>query len=245
MGKALVIVESPAKIKTLKKFLGPQYFFESSVGHIRDLPQKGFGIDVENDFEPDYVTLPDKKEVIKKLQEAAKKADQVFLSPDPDREGEAIAWHIASILPEGTQIKRATFQAITKDAVQQSLANPRDIDMDLVNAQQARRLLDRIVGYKISPILTRKVGRGKQGSSAGRVQSVALKLVVDREKEIDAFQPVEYWNLGAELQGKEMSRSFTASLYSVDGLKVEKEKQEKECFLISNAKTALQIAEKL
>src|SRR3990167_11032994 len=245
MGKALVIVESPAKIKTLKKFLGPKYIFESSVGHIRDLPQKGFGIDVEHDFEPEYVTLPDKKEVIKKLQEAAKKVDQVFLSPDPDREGEAIAWHIASILPKGTKIKRAAFQAITKDAVQHALDHPRDIDMDLVDAQQARRLLDRIVGYKISPILTRKVGRGKQGSSAGRVQSVALKLVVDREKEIDAFIPVEYWNLGAELQGKGMSRPFAASLYSVDGLKVEKEKQEKEFFLIPDKKTATQIAEKL
>lgn len=244
-GKALVIVESPAKIKTLKKFLGPNYFFESSVGHIRDLPQKGFGIDVEHDFEPEYVTLPDKKEVIKKLQAAAKEADQVFLSPDPDREGEAIAWHIASILPKGTKIKRAAFQAITKDAVQYSLSHPRDIDMDLVDAQQARRLLDRIVGYKISPILTRKVARGRQGSSAGRVQSVALKLVVDREKEIDAFIPVEYWNLGAELQGKEMSRSFTAALYSVDGLKVEKEKQQKECFLIADAKTATLIADKL
>ena len=246
MGKALVIVESPAKIKTIRKFLGPHYIFESSVGHIRDLPQKEFGIDVEHDFEPKYVTMPDKKDVIKKLQQAAAKADIVYLAPDPDREGEAIAWHIASILPKGTKIKRTAFQSITKDAVEYSLAHPRDIDMDLVDAQQARRLLDRIVGYKISPILTRRVKRGSQGSSAGRVQSVALKLVVDREKEIDAFNPVEYWNIGAVLEGPSIDRPFLASLHTVDGLKVEKEKaNNKECFLIPDAKTATGIVQKL
>lgn len=246
MGKALVIVESPAKIKTLKKFLGSQFIFESSVGHIRDLPQKEFGIDTENDFDPKYVTMADKKDVIKKLQDAAKKADIVYLSPDPDREGEAIAWHIASILPKGTKIKRTAFQSITKTAVQESLDNPRDIDMDLVNAQQARRMLDRIVGYKISPILTRKVKRGRHGTSAGRVQSVALKLVVDREKDIDAFNPIEYWNIGTELEPKgKDEKSFSASLYSVDGLKVEKEKGNKECFLISNQKTAETVTNKL
>lgn len=246
MGKSLVIVESPAKIKTLKKFLGPHYIFESSIGHIRDLPQKEFGIDTDHDFEPKYVTLSDKKEVIKKLQDAAKKADIVYLSPDPDREGEAIAWHIASILPKSTKIKRAPFQSITKSAVEEALENPRDIDMDLVDAQQARRLLDRIVGYKISPILTRKVKRGRHGTSAGRVQSVALKLVVDREKAIDAFVPVEYWNLGAILQPKvKGERPFPATLYSVGGLRVEKEKGEKECFLISNEKTAQEIADRL
>ena len=246
MGKALVIVESPAKIKTLKKCLGANYFFESSVGHIRDLPQKGFGIDIENDFEPTYATLPDKKEVIQKLQAAAKKADIVYLSSDPDREGEAIAWHIASILPKGTKIKRASFQSITKDVVRQALENPRDIDMDLVDAQQARRLLDRIVGYKISPILTRRVKRGRSGTSAGRVQSVALKLVVDREREIDAFTPIEYWNLAALLAPKSGEKSFTAALYSVDNLKVEKEKVDgKECFLIPNEKTASEISAKL
>jgi DNA topoisomerase-1 len=246
MGKALVIVESPAKIKTLKKFLGSNFIFESSIGHIRDLPQREFGIDIENDFEPKYVTLADKKDVIKKLQDAAKKADIVYLSPDPDREGEAIAWHIASILPKGTKMKRTAFQSITKAAVQESLDNPRDIDMDLVNAQQARRLLDRIVGYKISPILTRKVKRGSHGSSAGRVQSVALKLVVDREKEIDAFNPVEYWNIGALLDTKgKGERPFAAALYSVEGLKVEKEKGNKECYLISNGQTAKQISDRL
>ncbi|HSX10415.1 MAG TPA: type I DNA topoisomerase [Chlamydiales bacterium] len=245
MGKALVIVESPAKIKTLKKFLGPHYIFESSIGHIRDLPQKEFGIDVENDFEPKYVTLADKKEVIKKLQDAAKKADIVYLSPDPDREGEAIAWHIASILPKGTKYKRTPFQSITKDAVQEALEHPRDIDMDLVNAQQTRRLLDRIVGYKISPILTRKVKRGRHGSSAGRVQSVALKLVVDREKAIDAFIPVEYWNISTLLQPKTGDRTFPALLFSVNELRVEKERGNKECFLISDAQTAKQITDKL
>lgn len=246
MGKSLVIVESPAKIKTLRKFLGPNYFFESSIGHIRDLPQKGFGIDVDNDFEPTYVTMPDKKDVIKKLQEAAKKADVVYLSPDPDREGEAIAWHIASILPKNTKIKRTAFQSITKDAVQQALAHPRDIDMDLVDAQQARRLLDRIVGYKISPILTRKVKRGRNGSSAGRVQSVALKLVVDREKEIDAFAPVEYWTLSTLLLSPESDRPFNAFLHSVDGLRVEKEKSgDKPCFLIPDKQTADQLVSRL
>lgn len=244
MAKALVIVESPAKIKTLKKFLGPNFIFESSIGHIRDLPQREFGIDIENDFEPKYVTLSDKKEVIEKLKAAAKKADIVYLSPDPDREGEAIAWHIASILPKGTKMKRTPFQSITKEAVQSALDNPRDIDMDLVNAQQARRLLDRIVGYKISPILARKVKRGRSGSSAGRVQSVALKLVVDREKEIDAFIPVEYWNIGATLQPKG-ERSFLSALFTVNGLKVEKEKGAKECYLIPDGKTAKQITSRL
>jgi DNA topoisomerase-1 len=245
MAKFLVIVESPAKIKTLRKFLGSDYFFESSVGHIRDLPQREFGIDLENDFEPKYVTLPDKQEVIRKLQAAAKKAEIVFLSPDPDREGEAIAWHIASILPKGTHCQRTSFQSITKQAVQEALAHPRAIDMDLVNAQQARRLLDRIVGYKISPILTRKVKGGKSGISAGRVQSVALKLVVDREKEIEAFVPVEYWTLAAHLSPDRKDKPFLATLHTVQGLKVEKEKGEKPCFLIPDEQTAHELSAKL
>lgn len=224
MAKTLVIVESPAKIKTLKKILGPQYFFESSVGHIRDLPKKGFGIDMENHFEPEYTTMPEKKEVIEKLKKAAKQADMVYLSPDPDREGEAIAWHIAHILPKNTKIKRVTFNEITKDAVTEALKHPRDIDQPLVNAQQARRLLDRIVGYKISPILMRRVQGSRDGGlSAGRVQSVALKMVVDREKEIEAFLPVEYWNIGAHLQTAIQEKSFSAHLHSVDGKKIEKE----------------------
>src|SRR3984957_6234666 len=174
MAKSLIIVESPAKIKTLKKFLGPDYIFESSIGHIRDLPEKEFGIDIENDFEPTYQTLPSKKKVIAKLISAAKKCKTVYLSPDPDREGEAIAWHISEILPKGTDFKRVTFNAITKDAVLDALKTPRSIDHALVDAQQARRLLDRIVGYKISPILMRKVQGARDGGlSAGRVQSVA------------------------------------------------------------------------
>ncbi len=247
MEKALIIVESPTKIKTLKKFLGPNYIFESSLGHIRDLPQKGFGIDVENDFEPQYEIMEDKKEVIQKLKKAAKLVDVVYLSPDPDREGEAIAWHIASILPPGTKIKRTTFNSITKDAVLDALKHPRDIDQGLVDAQQARRLLDRIVGYKISPILTRRVQGGNRGGlSAGRVQSVALKLVVDREKEIEAFIPVEYWNIGSILQTKREENAFRAYLYSVGGKRVEKEKiAGKDVFTIPDEKTAKDIVHKL
>lgn len=247
MGKKLIIVESPTKIKTLKKFLGRDYFFESSVGHVRDLPQKGFGIDVEHDFEPMYAVLPDKKEVIQKLKKAAKEADIVYLSPDPDREGEAIAWHIAALLPPGTKYKRVTFHAITRDAVTEALKHPRDINQALVDAQQARRLLDRIVGYKISPILTRRVQGSRDGGlSAGRVQSVALKLVVDREKEIDHFLPIEYWNIGAQLQTNSKEPAFGSYLYSVDGKRVEKTPlPDKEVFTIGSKKEADVIVHKL
>ncbi len=247
MKKPLIIVESPSKIKTLKKFLGTKYHVESSVGHIRDLPKKGFGIDIENNFEPTYATLEDKKEVIQKLKKVAKESSIVYLSPDPDREGEAIAWHIASILPPGTKSQRVTFNELTKDAVVEALEHPRAIDQALVDAQQARRLLDRIVGYKISPILTRRVQGSRDGGlSAGRVQSVALKLVVDREKEIEAFKPVEYWNIFAQLSGKKNEKSFTATLFSVGGKKVEKEAIEgKDVFLIPNEKTAHDLLSKL
>lgn len=247
MVKALVIVESPAKIKTLRKFLGPNYILESSVGHIIDLPQKEFGIDVEKDFEPTYVTMPDKQQVIQNLKKAAKEVDVVYLCPDPDREGEAIAWHIASILPKKIQIQRATFNAITKDAVLEALSHPREIDMSLVNAQQTRRLLDRIVGYKISPILSRRVQRRTGPLSAGRVQSVALKLVVDREKEIEAFKPIEYWDIAAFLHVQEVPNSdFEAYLHSVDGKRVEKEPSEgKEVFLINNQQIAEEIVQRL
>jgi DNA topoisomerase-1 len=247
MQKALIIVESPTKIKTLKKFLGRGYFFESSVGHIRDLPKKGFGIDVEHDFEPQYATLPEKKEVIEKLKKAAKEVDVVYLSPDPDREGEAIAWHIASILPKNTKIKRVTFNEFTKDAVLEALKHPREIDQALVDAQQARRLLDRIVGYKISPILMRRVQGARDGGlSAGRVQSVALKLVVDRETEIEAFVPVEYWNIGAILDTKKGEGLFRANLYSVDGKRVDKEPVPgKDLYTIPNKEVAQSITAKL
>lgn len=246
-GKSLIIVESPAKIKTIKKFLGNDFLYESSVGHIRDLPKKEFGIDIEGDFDPKYVTMEDKEDVIKKLQKAAKQVDTVYLSPDPDREGEAIAWHIANILPEGTKCVRATFHSITKNAVLDALNNPRDINRDLVDAQQARRCLDRIVGYSISPLLNRRIQRGREGAvSAGRVQSVALKLVVDREKEIEAFIPVEYWNILADLKESSHERNYQANLYSVDGKRVEKEAVEgKNFFLIPNEETAKGVVERI
>jgi len=218
--------------KTLRKILGAGFLFESSVGHVRDLPQKGFGIDVDADFEPQYEVLPDKEKVVQKLIAAAKKADVVYLSPDPDREGEAIAWHISQLLPKGTQIKRAAFNSITKAEVERALQETSDINFSLVDAQQARRLLDRIVGYKVSPILARKVARGRRvdgGLSAGRVQSVALMLVVDREKEIDAFIPMEYWTITALL--KDGGKEFKATLHTIDGEKVEKE-------TVPNEKTA-------
>ncbi|MBS4169011.1 type I DNA topoisomerase [Parachlamydia sp. AcF125] len=240
MGKALIIVESPAKIKTLKKFLGPNYIFESSIGHIRDLPEKEFGIDVDHDFEPKYVIMPDKEKVIANLRKAAKNVDTVYLSPDPDREGEAIAWHITQILPNSTRIKRVSFNSITKEAVIKALESPREIDFALVNAQQARRLLDRIVGYKISPILNRRIQRGKEGFvSAGRVQSVALKMVVDREKAIEIFKPVEYWNLGAILKTEKEPKNFRANLHSIGGKRIEKELVEgKEVVVVDNKEKA-------
>lgn len=243
MKKSLIIVESPAKIKTLKKFLGDDFLIESSVGHIRDLPQKEFGIDLEHNFDPTYVTMPGKEEVIARLKKAAKECDTVYLSPDPDREGEAIAWHISQILPPKTKFKRVSFNAITKEAVLTALKNPREIDYALVNAQQARRLLDRIVGYKISPLLNRKIQRGV---SAGRVQSVALKLVVDREKEIIAFIPIEYWNLGALFKTEEEAKVFKANLYSVEGRRVEKEDKEGKGYcLIGNKEKADEIRHRL
>ncbi len=246
MKKPLIIVESPAKIKTLKKFLGAKYNFTSSVGHIRDLPQNEFGIDTEKTFDPTYVNLPDKKDVIDKLKKMAKEAEIVYLCPDPDREGESIAWHISAILPKRAKHKRVTFNSITKNEVLQALKSPRDINMGLVDAQQARRLLDRIVGYKISPILSKKIKRGKSGTSAGRVQSVALKFVVDREKEIEKFKPVEYWTIKAFLKRNSKEKSFESILYSIDGKKIEKEKKDnpKVC-TIDNQKKAKEIEQKL
>ncbi|MEX1012617.1 MAG: type I DNA topoisomerase [Waddliaceae bacterium] len=246
--KALIIVESPAKIKTLMKLLGNEYAYESSIGHIRDLPEKDFGIDIENDFEPKYVTMPDKENVIKALQSAAKKSEMVFLSPDPDREGEAIAWHILQILPEGTKTQRVTFNSLTKKTVLEAIEHPRELDLNLVNAQQARRLLDRIVGYKISPLLNRRLHRGREGFvSAGRVQSIALIFVVDREKEIEAFVPVEYWNLAALLQKMKSEQNLRASLYSVDDKKVVKENPDnkEDLFLIPNKDVADLVLKKM
>ncbi|MCB1114105.1 MAG: type I DNA topoisomerase [Chlamydiia bacterium] len=247
MGKSLIIVESPAKIKTLKKILGDNFLFESSVGHIRDLPPKEFGIDFENNFEPTYVTMEGKESVIQKLKKAAKGVDKVILASDPDREGEAISWHTKEILPKNTKTERVTFNSITKEAVVKALENPREIDEALVSAQQARRLLDRIVGYKISPILNRRIQRGKEGFvSAGRVQSVALKLVVDREREIEAFKPQEYWTLSALLSPNPQEKEFKATLFSVDGKKVEKEAVEgKDVTLIPDQKTAEKLLDRM
>ena len=197
MADKLIIVESPAKANTIKKFLGGSTKVMASMGHIRDLPKSKMGIDIEHDFEPEYINIRGKGDLIKSLKKEAKNAKQVYLATDPDREGEAIAWHLAHILeiPEDSDC-RVTFNEITKETVKESIKKPRKIDMNLTDAQQARRVLDRIVGYKISPVLWKKVRRGL---SAGRVQSVAVKLIVDREEEIEKFIPEEYWNIYAKL----------------------------------------------
>ncbi len=198
MAKYLVIVESPAKVKTIKKFLGSNYEVAASYGHIRDLPKSTMGIDIENDYEPKYITIRGKGDKLAELRKQVKKAEKVFLATDPDREGEAISWHLSKALKlENKKTYRITFNEITKNAVKESLKNPREIDMDLVDAQQARRILDRMVGYSISPVLWAKI---KRGLSAGRVQSVALRMICDREDEINAFIPEEYWTLDAELK---------------------------------------------
>ena len=211
MAKYLVIVESPAKVKTIKKFLGKNYEVVASNGHVRDLPKSQMGIDIENDFEPKYITIRGKGDILAKLRKEAKKADKVYLATDPDREGEAISWHLSKALKlEGKDVNRISFNEITQSAVKASLKQPRDIDMNLVNAQQARRILDRMVGYKISPLLWAKV---KRGLSAGRVQSVALRIICDREEEINAFIPEEYWTLDAELSVKGERKTLLAKFY--------------------------------
>ncbi|MCL7601802.1 toprim domain-containing protein, partial [Staphylococcus aureus] len=189
----LVIVESPAKAKTIEKYLGKKYKVIASMGHVRDLPRSQMGVDTEDNYEPKYITIRGKGPVVKELKKHAKKAKNVFLASDPDREGEAIAWHLSKILElEDSKENRVVFNEITKDAVKESFKNPREIEMNLVDAQQARRILDRLVGYNISPVLWKKV---KKGLSAGRVQSVALRLVIDRENEIRNFKPEEYWTI--------------------------------------------------
>lgn len=207
MAKNLVIVESPAKAKTIKKFLGSNYEVIASNGHVRDLPKSQMGIDVDNDFEPKYITIRGKGDILAALRKAVKKADKIYLATDPDREGEAISYHLMKALKlENKDYKRITFNEITKNAVKNSIKQARDIDMNLVDAQQARRVLDRLVGYKISPVLWAKI---KRGLSAGRVQSVALKLVCDREKEINDFIPQEYWTLDANLTGGKLKKPIT------------------------------------
>ncbi len=222
MAKNLVIVESPAKAKTLKKFLGNTYKIEASMGHVRDLPKSDMGINFDDDYEPKYITIRGKGELLAKLRKEVKKADKIYLATDPDREGEAISWHLAhSLKLEGKQVYRITFNEITKNAVKNSIKEAREIDMNLVDAQQARRSLDRVVGYSISPLLWQKV---KKGLSAGRVQSVALRIICDREDEIENFIPVEYWSIDFDLKyGK---TAFKGHFYSLDGEKLELDNKE-------------------
>ena len=219
MAKNLVIVESPAKVKTVKKYLGNSYQVVASKGHVRDLPKSSMGIDVDNDYEPKYITIRGKGDILAELRKLSKDAGKVYLATDPDREGEAISWHLAQALNlDPAKLKRITFNEITKTAVRESLKNSREIDMDLVNAQQARRVLDRLVGYGISPILWEKV---KRGLSAGRVQSVALRMICDRDREIDAFVSEEFWQLDADIYLDHEKKPVTARFYGTDGHKVE------------------------
>lgn len=215
----LVIVESPAKAKTIRKYLGKGYEVTASMGHIRDLPKSKLGIDVENNYEPQYINIKGKEKLVKELKKLAKESDGVYLATDPDREGEAISWHLANLLGlDVTAQNRVTFGEITKKGVTQGMAAPRTIDMNLFDAQQARRILDRLVGYKLSPFLWRKVRRGL---SAGRVQSVAVRIIMDREQEIEAFKPEEYWNIDAVLSPPSSTKKFTARLYAgTDGKKL-------------------------
>ncbi|MBQ7972789.1 MAG: type I DNA topoisomerase [Lachnospiraceae bacterium] len=219
MAKYLVIVESPAKVNTIKKFLGSNYEVVASNGHVRDLPKSTLGIDVDGDYEPKYITIRGKGDVLSAIRKEVKKAEKIYLATDPDREGEAISWHLQEALKLGDKkVYRITFNEITKDAVKNSLKNAREIDMDLVDAQQTRRMLDRMVGYRISPVLWAKV---KRGLSAGRVQSVALRIICDREDEINAFIPQEYWSLNARFSIKGEKKPLIASFYGKDDKKLE------------------------
>ncbi|MCI8556276.1 MAG: type I DNA topoisomerase [Lachnospiraceae bacterium] len=242
MAKNLVIVESPAKVKTIKKFLGSNYEVLASQGHVRDLPKSQLGIDVEHDYEPKYITIRGKGDILAKLRKEAKKADKVYLATDPDREGEAISWHLSKALNlDEKKMYRITFNEITKTAVKESLKNAREIDMDLVDAQQARRMLDRMVGYRISPILWAKV---KRGLSAGRVQSVALRLVADREEEINAFIPEEYWTLEAELLPEGVKKPLKAKFYGTKSKKMAIGSKEEMDKVLSELKgVSFQVAE--
>lgn len=232
MGKQLIIVESPAKVKTIKKFLGPQYMVQASVGHVRDLPSSVLGVDEANDFAPHYEVIDNKKNVVSELRAAAAKADTVYLAPDPDREGEAIAWHVAELIRDKAKdIKRIQFNEITAKAVKEALAHPRELNAHLFDAQQARRVLDRLVGYKISPLLWKTI---KRGISAGRVQSVALRLIVEREAEREAFKPEEYWLFKALLSG-DVPPPFKAELARISGKKA----------VVSNAAQAEELEEAL
>lgn len=240
MADSLVIVESPAKAKTIGKYLGSKYIVKASMGHVRDLPKSQIGVEVENDFNPKYITIRGKGSVLKELKDASKKVKKIYLAADPDREGEAIAWHLAHVLDvDQTETCRVVFNEITKQAVKDAFKTPRKINMDLVNAQQARRILDRLVGYKISPLLWKKV---KKGLSAGRVQSVAVKIIIDRENEISAFIPEEYWSITAKLQTG--NTPFEAKFHKYKGEKLElgNEAQVKD-ILSSIEKAEFQVSE--
>ena len=241
MADKLIIVESPAKANTIKKFLGGSTKVVASMGHIRDLPKSKLGVDIEKNFEPEYINIRGKGDLIKDLRKEAKIAKKIYLATDPDREGEAIAWHLEHILDlDKEKITRVTFNEITKTAVQKAIKEPRQIDINVVNAQQARRVLDRIVGYKISPLLWKKVRRGL---SAGRVQSVAVKLIVDREEEIEKFIPEEYWNIYATLLDEETNKKFEAKFYGLDSKKQEIHSKEEVDKILDGIKNAKYIVE--
>ncbi|OUO78881.1 DNA topoisomerase I [Blautia sp. An249] len=241
MAKYLVIVESPAKVKTIKKFLGSNYEVEASNGHVRDLPKSQLGIDIENDYEPKYITIRGKGELLAKLRKSAKKADKIYLATDPDREGEAISWHLTKALKtEEDKMYRISFNEITKSAVKASIKQARDIDMNLVDAQQTRRIVDRMVGYTISPILWAKV---KRGLSAGRVQSVALRIIADREEEINSFIPEEYWSLEGDFHLKGEKKPLTAKFYGTDKKIVIRNKEEMDELLEELKNVSYEITE--
>ncbi len=234
MSKPLIIVESPAKTRTLRNFLNNEYNIEASMGHVRDLPQKSLGVNIDEGFTPKYVTIPERRTTLAQLRKAVKESDSVYLATDPDREGEAIAWHLVNALKlEGA--KRITFNEITKNAVKEALENSRDVDEALVDAQQARRIMDRLVGYKLSPLLWSKV---KKGLSAGRVQSVALKLICDREREITAFIPEEYWSITAVLGKLDSEQQFSAKLIEKDKKKIKPANEEESKTIISELEGA-------
>ena len=216
MSKDLVIVESPAKARTVGQFLGNKFQVKASMGHVRDLPRRSIGVEIDDDgFKPKYTVSTDKKKVVSELRKAAADADTVYLATDPDREGEAISWHLVEAAKiDIDKTKRVVFHEITKAAVEEAFSNTRNIDTDLVNAQQARRVLDRLVGYRLSPVLWSKV---KRGTSAGRVQSVALRMVVDRYREISSFVPVEYWQISGLFKSEDTGAEFTAGLHSING----------------------------
>jgi len=236
MAKSLVIVESPAKANTINKILGKNFTVSSSMGHIMDLPKSKMGIDVEKDFKPEYIMIPGKKKIVDALKKAAADKDSIFLATDPDREGEAISWHLANLLGKKKKIYRIAFHEITKTAIEAAISKPGKIDKNMVDAQQARRVLDRLVGYSISPLLWRKVGKGL---SAGRVQSVAVRLVVDRENEIGAFVPEEYWEIEAELKKKNVEDSrFTAKLDKIDDKKIGLKKKDDSGSIVAELQKA-------